>query len=140
MNSRLDEVQAAVLRYRLPRLEEGNRRRAQIAAQYDRGLAGLPLVLPRRLAGATHSFHQYVVRHTQREALQRRLREAGVQTLVHYPVPVHLQPAYAQRVALDPAGLPVTEQLARECLSLPMYPELSDEQVAVVIDAVQRCA
>ncbi len=75
-----------------------------------------------------------------REALQRRLREAGVQTLVHYPVPVHLQPAYAQRVALDPAGLPVTEQLARECLSLPMYPELSDEQVAVVIDAVQRCA
>ncbi len=138
MNSRLDELQAAVLRYRLPHLDAGNRRRAAIAAAYDAGLSGTSLRLPVRAPSATHAYHQYVVRHAERDRLRAHLTRAGVGTNVHYPVPVHLQPAYAGRTPLDPAGLAHTELAAAQILSLPMYPELDDESVAAVIDAVRR--
>ena len=138
MNSRLDELQAALLRARLPCLAENNSRRRAIAAAYDAGLRNSGLRLPVQQPQVTHVYHQYVVRHTQRDQLQTRLRQECVGTNIHYPQPVHLQPAYAGRYPLDPGGLPETEQAALEVLSLPMYPEMGDAAVAAVIDAVLR--
>lgn len=141
VNSRLDEIQAAILRVRLTMLEAENQRRREIAAIYDSGLAGLPLQLPARRSDATHVFHQYVVRTPHREALQRALRERGIGTNIHYPVPVHLQPAYRGRVAIGPSGLAETERAAREVLSLPMFPQLTEEQVSRVVSGVRAaCA
>ena len=138
VNSRLDELQAAFLRVRLPFLEAANRRRAVIASAYESGLAHSGLILPVQRAGVTHVYHQYVVRHPYRDDLAARLRQAGIGTGVHYPVPVHCQPAYEGRCTPGPAGLEATEKAAREVLSLPMYPELDDASVAEVIDAVLR--
>jgi len=139
MNTRLDELQAAILRFRLPYLDAGNQRRRQIAAAYNDGLRHTGLMLPREQAGATHVYHQYVVRDTNRGHLQRLLKERGIGTNIHYPVPVHLQPAYENRCCADPAGLRATELVANEILSLPMYPELTDADVASVIDIVCNC-
>ncbi len=136
LNSRLDEVQAAVLRVRLTMLEAENQRRRDIAAAYDSGLQGLPIVLPARLAKTTHVFHQYVVRTPKREALRRALQSRGIGTNIHYPMPVHLQPAYRGRIAMGPAGLGETERAAREVLSLPMFPQLREEQVGRVIAGI----
>jgi len=140
MNSRLDELQAAILRVKLTRLDADNARRRAIAAAYDAALAGTGLLAPTRDPRAEHVFHQYVVRAEARDALRDRLKEAGIGTNIHYPVPVHLQPAYAGRVALGPGGLPETERAAREVLSLPMYPQLADAQVAEVAAAIRRLA
>jgi len=137
VNSRLDEIQAAVLRVRLTMLEAENQRRREIAADYDSGLSGLPLQLPGRRGDATHVFHQYTVRTPRREALRRALRERGIGTNIHYPVPVHLQPAYRGRIAIGPSGLAETERAAREVLSLPMFPQLTKEQVGRVIAGVR---
>ena len=137
MNSRLDELQAAILRIRLPRLDAGNCRRAEIAAQYDQGLANSGLTLPGTMTGATHAFHQYVVRHPERDRLREQLQRRGVGTNIHYPVPVHRQPAYASRCEMDPGGLEVTETYANEILSIPMYPELSQDEVDAVIYALR---
>ena len=136
VNSRLDEIQAAVLRVRLTMLEAENQRRREIAAAYDKGLAGLPLELPGRLPNATHVFHQYVIRTPQRDALQQALRERGIGTNIHYPVPVHLQRAYQGRLAIGPSGLGETERAAREVLSLPMFPQLTEDQIGRVIAGV----
>jgi dTDP-4-amino-4,6-dideoxygalactose transaminase len=138
INSRLDELQAAILRVRLPYLDAGNRRRTAIAAAYDRGLANTGMILPAKRASATHVYHQYVVRHPDRERLRARLKEEGIGTNIHYPVPVHCQPAYNGRCDADPRGLGTTEAVAGQILSLPMYPELSDTTVATVVDAVRR--
>jgi dTDP-4-amino-4,6-dideoxygalactose transaminase len=138
VNSRLDELQAALLRVRLPYLDPGNRRRAQIAAAYDQGLAGTGLILPRTRPGVTHVYHQYVVRHPDRDRFRSRLQSKDTGTNIHYPVPVHRQPAYEGRFAMDPGGLGVTETVAREVLSLPMYPELADATVERVVDAVHN--
>ena len=137
MNSRLDELQAAILRVRLPHLAKDNARRQAIASAYEDGLDGLPLERPQSRKGATHVWHQYVVRSARRDALQQALKARGVGTNIHYPVPVHLQPAYAGRLPLGPGGLPETEKAAREVLSLPMYPQLGDAAVARVIAAVR---
>lgn len=136
VNSRLDEVQAAILRVRLTMLEAENQRRRDIAAAYDSGLQGLPIVLPARLPKTTHVFHQYVVRTPKREALRRALQSRGIGTNIHYPMPVHLQPAYRGRIAMGPAGLGETERAAREVLSLPMFPQLREEQVGRVIAGI----
>ncbi|MBC7227095.1 MAG: DegT/DnrJ/EryC1/StrS family aminotransferase [Thermoflexales bacterium] len=138
-NSRLDELQAAVLRVKLRHLESWNERRRQIAAlyaEYLTELAGQGLVLPGEPEDSWHVYHLYVVRHPRRDALQAFLRERGIGTLVHYPVPVHLQPAYAD-LGYPAGSLPVSETLAREVLSLPMYPELTDEEVRQVAEAVR---
>jgi dTDP-4-amino-4,6-dideoxygalactose transaminase len=137
VNSRLDEVQAAILRARLPRLDAGNARRREIAAAYDAALADGPFAPPARRPGAEHVFHQYVLRVPDRDPVQARLKEAGVGTGIHYPVPVHLQAAYLDRVPLGPAGCQETERAAREVLSLPMYPELTAEQVERVSAALR---
>ncbi len=137
-NTRLDELQAAVLRLRLPHLAAGNARRMRIAAAYDAGLAGTGLTLPRPTAPGGHVYHQYVVRHPERERLRAELAEHGIQTNVHYPVPVHEQPAYHGQGEVPAGGLPETEAAAREVLSLPMYAELDDAAVERVIDVLTR--
>jgi dTDP-4-amino-4,6-dideoxygalactose transaminase len=140
MNSRLDELQAAVLRVKLAALDADNRRRAALAAAYDRGLAGLALELPRRRAGADHVFHQYVVRSPRRDALRQALAARGIGTNIHYPVPVHLQPAYRGRVAIGPSGLGESERAAREVLSLPLYPQLAEAALAEIVAALRELA
>jgi dTDP-4-amino-4,6-dideoxygalactose transaminase len=132
VNSRLDELQAAILRAKLPHLDAHNARRRDIAAAYSAAIEGGPLAAPLIRGGAESVFHLYVARGPQRDAVQLRLREAGIGTGIHYPVPVHLQPAYAGRVVTGPGGCPETEAASREILSLPLYPELTDEQVEAV--------
>jgi dTDP-4-amino-4,6-dideoxygalactose transaminase len=136
-NSRLDEIQAAILRAKLAHLEADNAARARLAAAYDAQLQDLPLTLPHRRAGCSHVFHLYVVRCPKRDALQTHLKQRGIGALVHYPVPIHLQPAYRGRLCAEGA-LPETEKAAREVLSLPMYPELTDAQQAAVVKAVRE--
>lgn len=137
VNSRLDEIQAAILRVKLRRLDAGNERRRTIATAYDRVLAGTTIETPRRREGAEHVFHQYVIARDDRDALRAALRERGVATNIHYPVPVHEQPAYRGRVPLGPGGLPRTEAFARRILSLPMFPELDDVRVERVCRALR---
>jgi dTDP-4-amino-4,6-dideoxygalactose transaminase len=137
VNSRLDEVQAAILRVKLTALDAGNAKRREIAARYDAALANGPVAPPVRRPDAEHVFHQYVLRSSERAALQARLKEAGVGTGIHYPVPVHLQSAYQGRTALGPAGCAETARAALEVFSLPMYPELTEEQIERICDALR---
>jgi dTDP-4-amino-4,6-dideoxygalactose transaminase len=132
MNSRLDELQAAILRVKLKYLEAENERRQNIARVYDEKLDASALRLPQVRGNVSHVYHQYVVRTRDRDRLKEMLRGQGIGTLIHYPVPVHLQPAYRNRVMIGRGGLPETERAAREVLSLPMYPQLTDEQVEIV--------
>ena len=138
INTRLDPIQAAVLLTKLPRLDSDNQRRQAIAARYDEGLAGLPIALPLRRADASHVFHQYVIRSQKRDRLREHLRAAAVGTGIHYPVPVHLHPAYRGRVAAGPTGLRNSERVAGEILSLPIYPQLTDAAVDRVIAEIRR--
>ncbi len=136
VNSRLDELQAALLHVKLRHLITWNDRRRQLAGMYDDLLSGTDLILPERSAHREHVFHLYVVRAKERDRLQQELRKRGIGTEVHYPLPAHLQPIYKH---LAPAGsLPVTEQLAQEVLSLPMYPELTPQEVEAVVAAVRE--
>ncbi len=132
VNSRLDEIQAAILRVKLNYLDAGNARRQAIAAAYDEALAGTRYAPPIRREGSGHVFHQYVLRVPERAALMARLRAEGVATAIHYPSPVHLQPAYRGRTPLGPAGCAETARAAAEVMSLPMFPELTDAQVGHV--------
>jgi dTDP-4-amino-4,6-dideoxygalactose transaminase len=138
INSRLDPIQAAILDIKLASLTGDNKRRQSIACRYDAGLAGLPLALPARRPDAIHVFHQYVIRLPERDALREWLRGAGIGTGIHYPVPIHLQPAYRGRGAVGPSGLGVTERAASQILSLPMYPYLSDAMVDDVIREIRE--
>ncbi|MCL4465140.1 MAG: DegT/DnrJ/EryC1/StrS family aminotransferase [Chloroflexi bacterium] len=138
LSSRLDEMQAAILRAKLPHLDDWNATRREHAALYKRHLAGLEgIALPEEAAWARHVYHLYVIRTQQRERLQAFLSERGIGTLIHYPVPVHLQEAYAD-LGLQRGALPTTEDCVAQILSLPMYPELTQEQVAFVADQVRE--
>lgn len=142
VNSRLDELQAAFLRERLRVLDADNAHRRQVALTYLQGLAGLPgLVLPTADDSDSQSaWHLFVVRHPQRDALAERLTARGIATLVHYPVPIHRQGAYAASPAAQLA-LPAADAWAREALSLPMGPTLSEADVQAVIRGVRdACA
>lgn len=136
INSRLDELQAAILRVKLKYLNEENARRREIARMYDERLATPSLRLPARLSEVEHVYHQYVVRCDERDRLRDYLREQGVGALIHYPVPVHLQPAYQGRAPVHRGVLPETELAARQVLSLPMHPHLSREQVERVCETI----
>lgn len=139
MNSRLDELQAAILRVRLPALEVDNARRRMLAAIYDTRLAALPTASLRRLPPdkrAQPVYHQYVCQTPERETLRTWLSGHGISTGVHYPHPVHLQPGYRDAVQIAVGGLTETERIARETLSLPMYPELPPEAAERVAQAV----
>jgi dTDP-4-amino-4,6-dideoxygalactose transaminase len=133
-NSRLDELQAALLRVRLAHLEDDNQRRRDIASRYRRALPA-SLRSPAAGAGDVGVEHLFVIRHPRRDALRQALAEAGIGTAIQYPVPCHLQRAY-EAYGGGPGSLPVTEQAVGEILSLPMYPELSGDEVEQVIGAV----
>ena len=135
-NSRLDEMQAAFLRVKLPHLDEENERRRAIAARYTAGLADANLVLPFVPDWAEPVWHLYVVRHADRDGLAEHLKASGVSTVIHYPTPPHRQPAYAS-LGLGEGSFPVSEQIHREVLSLPIGPMLTDDDVDHVIDAVR---
>jgi dTDP-4-amino-4,6-dideoxygalactose transaminase len=137
MNTRLDEIQAAMLAVRLTRLDTEITRRRAIAARYDTGLSQV-IATPAARAGVRHAYHLYVLRDPRRDDLAAALKAAGVGTGIHYPVPVHLQGAYAGNIALAPSGMAQTEQAAREVLSLAMHPFLSDEDVDRVVAEVVR--
>jgi dTDP-4-amino-4,6-dideoxygalactose transaminase len=137
VNSRLDELQAAILRVKLTALDAGNARRRAIAGAYDAALDGASIAAPHRRPGAEHVFHQYVLRTEDRAAIQAQLKAQGVGTGIHYPVPVHLQAAYKDRTPLGPAGCAETAKAAGEVLSLPMYPELTDAQVERICGALR---
>jgi dTDP-4-amino-4,6-dideoxygalactose transaminase len=126
---------AAAVRVQLPHLDDWNARRRQVAAWYRDGLAGLPLQLPAEVAGREHVYHLYVVQTDARDDVRTDLHARGVAAAVHYPVPVHLQRAYEH---LGLAGtLPATESVAPRVLSLPMFPEMTREQVAAVAAALE---
>lgn len=134
-NSRLDEIQAAVLRVKLRHLDEWNARRSAVAEHYREALAGADLVLPAVAPWAEHVWHLFVVRSGRRDALQEHLRSSGVQTLIHYPIPPHLQEAY-RVLGLGSGSLPVAEAIHREVLSLPIGPHLPDDDLARIVDAI----
>lgn len=136
MSTRLDELQAAVLGVRLRHLDDEIVRRRRIAERYVSGFLEF-VETPAVRKGCEHSFHLFVVRAAQRDAFRQSLQARGIGTGVHYPVPVHLQPAYAGRVPLGEGGLDVTETIARQIVSLPMQPFLTSEEVEAVIAAVQ---
>ena len=138
-NSRLDELQAALLRVRLASLDEWNRRRQRVAQRYLEGLRGTPLTLPVTAEGNEHTWHLFVVRSRLRDALKKALDDAGVGTLIHYPVPPHLQPAYAE-MGLARGAFPLSEAMHDSVLSLPMWPQLTDAEVDFVIDRVAQAA
>ena len=137
INSRLDPMQAAILGVKLRSLAADNARRQAVADRYDTGLTGLPLALPARRPQATHVFHQYVIRVAERDALRDVLQAAGIGSGIHYPVPVHQQPAYRGRLACGPSGLGVTERAALQILSLPIYPQIPDAGVDRVVAEIR---
>lgn len=132
VNSRLDEIQAAVLRVKLRYLASENTRRRELAAQYDRLLASSGVGLPTIGQGRDHVYHQYVITVNDRDGLMNDLAAASIMTGVHYPLPVHLQPAYLGRVAIGSGGLTNTEAAYPRILSLPIHPLLSSDDVATV--------
>ena len=135
-NSRLDELQAAVLSVKLQHLSDWTRQRQQVAAWYGQHLAGIAgLRLPMVADGATHVYHLYVVQTPERDTLQQHLTTQGIGTLIHYPVPPHRQKAY-QAMGLGPGSFPIAEELAATCLSLPMWPGMTEAHVSAVAVAV----
>lgn len=137
-NSRLDEVQAAVLTVKLSRVEGWNRKRAEVAARYGELLGRVPAVVtPPVPDGLTHIYHQYVVRVPQRDALKADLESAGIGSMIYYPVPLHMQPCF-QFLGYREGDLPETERAAREVLALPIFAELTDAEIQKVAGSVGR--
>ena len=139
MNSRLDELQAALLRAKLRHLGDWTERRRAIARRYASAFAGLGLAVPLEQDYAGAVYHLFVVRHRRRDELARRLAERGIGTLVHYPIPLHLQPAFAP-LGGRRGDFPVAERASDEILSLPLYPEMTEGQVETVVRAVEEIA
>lgn len=135
VNSRLDEIQAAMLRVKLPYLPTEITRRQEIAARYCHEIHNPQITLPLLQVPASHVWHLFVVRCERREALQEHLRKAGIQTLIHYPVPPHRQEAYAQWKSIN---LPIAELIHQQVLSLPIGPVMTEDEVDKVIDALNK--
>lgn len=135
LNSRLDEIQAAILNVKLKTLDEDNARRREIALIYKEGLAGLPIALPRERPDTVHVYHLYVIASEERNRFKARLAESGVFAGVHYPIPGHLHDGYDSRCELPRTGFPVTERVLGNILSLPMYPEMTPIEAGQVINA-----
>jgi dTDP-4-amino-4,6-dideoxygalactose transaminase len=136
-NMRMDALQAAVLRVKLRHLDEWTNRRRRIAQRYDEALDGIGLQLPREMEYARHVYHLYTVRARERDGLQKLLAADGIATGVHYPIPIHLQPAWAD-LGYAAGAFPEAERAAGDVLSLPLYPEMTDEQVETVVSSVRR--
>jgi dTDP-4-amino-4,6-dideoxygalactose transaminase len=136
LNGRLDEIQAVVLRVKLPHLSSWNEQRRGHASLYSNLLSGSFVTTPTARAENCHVFHLYVIRSPRRDELQAFLKERGVFTGIHYPVPIHLQKAMAS-LGYRPGDLPVTEQAASQILSLPLYAELAEEEIEYVVQAIR---
>jgi dTDP-4-amino-4,6-dideoxygalactose transaminase len=134
--SRLDEIQAAVLLVKLKHLDEWNSQRRKIAKKYNELLDGLPLQTPYCLPSAEHVYYLYEIRVLRRDALRAKLHELGVETAIHYPTPIHLQPAYQHSYSRVPK-LKQGEAAAKEILSLPMFAELSDEELEYICNGIR---
>jgi dTDP-4-amino-4,6-dideoxygalactose transaminase len=135
VNSCLDEMQAAILRVKLRHLDQWNAQRRKLASIYKTLLTNPEVILPYEPENSIHAYHLYVIRHSQRDRLRSDLHSKGIGTLIHYPLPVHLQPAY-QDLGYPIGSLPECERAAREVLSLPLYPEITEAQINQVIEAV----
>lgn len=134
-NERIDTLQAAILAAKLPYLQEWTARRQALAARYSAQLADAAVVLPTIAPAATSAWHLYVIRTPQRDQLLQFLKEQGVEGGIHYPVPLHLQPAYAD-LGYRRGDLPVTEAVADTCLSLPLYPEMTTAQQDHIVELI----
>ncbi|HAO79670.1 MAG TPA: erythromycin biosynthesis sensory transduction protein eryC1, partial [Verrucomicrobia subdivision 3 bacterium] len=135
-NYRMEGIQGAVLGVKLPHLKKWTRERQRVARRYAELLADTPLQLPREAGFAESVWHLYVVRHPRRDELKAHLDANGVGCALHYPLPLHLQKCYAS-LGHKPGDFPVAEKAARECLSLPIYPELTDTQIQRVAEVVR---
>lgn len=133
-NTRLDEIQAAILRVKLKYLDEDNSKRTRLAEIYNNGLRNTDLILPKQRENSTHVYHLYVIRSAKRNKLLASLKERGIDASIHYPVPVHLQPTY--KGLHDFNRLPETEQIVKEIISLPIYPELGESDVQTIIRTI----
>ena len=138
-NSRLDPIQAAVLRVKLAHLDNWNMRRQEIAETYQSSLKDLNIKLPKVLSGAEPVWHLFVINHQNRDSLQESLHANGIGTLIHYPIPPHLQQAYSQ-LQIPKGGLPLAEQHAKTCLSLPIGPHLDKKSIATIISTLKKLA
>jgi dTDP-4-amino-4,6-dideoxygalactose transaminase len=135
-NHRLDTLQAAALRVKLRYLDEWNEARRRHARRYSQGLAGTGVVVPPVMPDVEPVWHLYIIQTPARDALRDYLGERGISTGIHYPIPIHLQPAYAE-MRLQRGDFPVSELAAEQMLSLPMYAELTDEQIDYVVEAIR---
>lgn len=133
-NSRLDELQAAILRIKLKHINEYNEKRRSVAQRYNELLADVPVTTPTAPDKLTHVFCQYTIRTARRDEVRQRLTDAGIGTAIYYPIPMHRQALYES----NSSPLPVCDKVAQECLSLPIYPELSEEQIRFVAQHVER--
>jgi dTDP-4-amino-4,6-dideoxygalactose transaminase len=139
MNSRLDELQAAVLRVKLPHLQQWNERRRQVASMYREALRDVTeIALPSESPDAFHVYHQFTIRVPRRDEVQNALRASGIETFVYYPVPLHLQTMYAH-LGYRRGALPAVEKAADEVLSLPIFPEMTEDDVAYVSEYLKEC-
>ncbi|MBA4418037.1 MAG: transcriptional regulator [Syntrophus sp. (in: bacteria)] len=135
-NSRLDEVQAAFLKYKLRFLDGWNNKRRALAAVYTKALADTPVVLPQEASWTHHVYHLFVIRSDKRDELRTYLAEKGITALIHYPTPIHLQKVY-EHLGYKAGSFPIAEKAAQEILSLPMYPSLREDEVLYVCDAIR---
>jgi dTDP-4-amino-4,6-dideoxygalactose transaminase len=136
-NSRLDEMQAAILRVKLQHVDGWNQQRHALASRYTERLSGMGLITPREMDQARHVYHLYTVRLTERDRVQGELKKAGIASDVYYPQPLHLTDP-CRSLGYRSGDFPVAEQASREALSLPLYPEMTDEQLTCVMDTMQR--
>lgn len=136
-NNRLDEIQAAILRIKLKHLNSYNEKRRDIAKKYNTLLKNIPLTLPKEIDGRKHVYHLYVVRAEERDSLREYLNDRGIGTGIHYKIPIHLQEA-CNRYNYKPGDFPEVERASKEILSLPMYPELRDEDINYITDAIRK--
>jgi dTDP-4-amino-4,6-dideoxygalactose transaminase len=138
-NSRLDEIQAAILRVKLKHLDGWNKKRREIAGKYDVLLKGSDVIPPKAASYSNHIYHLYVIRTKKRDELQEHLKKNGINTIIHYPIPIHLQEAYAD-LGIKKGSLEISEKAAGEILSLPIFPELTDEEIETVAAKVKSFA
>jgi len=137
LNSRLDELQAAVLRVKLKYLDRSNEERRGKALLYTDRLHGADIRCPAVRNHVDPVYHLYVIRTEQRDSLRAFLRDRGIETLIHYPVPIHLQNAY-KKLGYGTGGLPVTEECSRQILSLPLYPEMAESEIEEVSSQIEN--
>lgn len=136
-NSRLDEMQAAILLAKLKYLDTWNRRRMEMADFYTENIKNPSVTKPAEMAYGRHVFHLYVIRHPHRDALRSCLEEKGISTVIHYPVPIHLQEAYKD-LGYKAGSFPVAEKCASEVVSIPMFPQLKDEELEAIVEAINN--